>query len=201
MVCRLSTFNSGKMVCKRDWSVDRGGGSPMTTTGPADIVMAACSRAVAGPLVPALPGLPANWSPSSRRLRRSRTVVRAVFPRVGLPQTCRRPHDGPVSARAVAHPLPRLRRRHRLSTPSARPGTRSSVCARLVPHSRNPLYLYLLEWPARSTTGWSIDPGRDMLCIPHLTAAMAPVALSTQGLVTYLQGLFGPIVRLVSSGS
>jgi hypothetical protein len=28
---------------------------------------------------------------------------------------------------------------------------------------------------------------------PHLTAAMAPVALSTQGLVTYLQGLFGPL--------
>jgi hypothetical protein len=27
----------------------------------------------------------------------------------------------------------------------------------------------------------------------HLTAAMAPVALSTQGLVTYLQGLFGPL--------
>ena len=27
----------------------------------------------------------------------------------------------------------------------------------------------------------------------RLTAAMAPVALSTQGLVTYLQGLFGPL--------
>jgi len=27
----------------------------------------------------------------------------------------------------------------------------------------------------------------------HLTAAIAPVALSTQGLVTYLQGLFGPL--------
>jgi hypothetical protein len=27
----------------------------------------------------------------------------------------------------------------------------------------------------------------------HLTAAMAPVALSTQGLVNYLQGLFGPL--------
>jgi hypothetical protein len=26
-----------------------------------------------------------------------------------------------------------------------------------------------------------------------LTAAIAPVALSTQGLVTYLQGLFGPL--------
>jgi hypothetical protein len=26
-----------------------------------------------------------------------------------------------------------------------------------------------------------------------LTAAMTPVALSTQGLVTYLQGLFGPL--------
>ena len=27
----------------------------------------------------------------------------------------------------------------------------------------------------------------------QLTAATAPVALSTQGLVTYLQGLFGPL--------
>jgi hypothetical protein len=27
----------------------------------------------------------------------------------------------------------------------------------------------------------------------HLTAVMAPVALSTQGLITYLQGLFGPL--------
>ena len=27
----------------------------------------------------------------------------------------------------------------------------------------------------------------------HIYAAMAPVALSTQGLVTYLQGLFGPL--------
>ncbi len=27
----------------------------------------------------------------------------------------------------------------------------------------------------------------------HLTAAAAPLALSTQGLVTYLQGLFGPL--------
>ena len=28
---------------------------------------------------------------------------------------------------------------------------------------------------------------------PHLTIAMVPVALSTQGLVTYLQGLLGPL--------
>ena len=27
----------------------------------------------------------------------------------------------------------------------------------------------------------------------HFTTALAPVALSTQGLVTYLQGLFGPL--------
>jgi hypothetical protein len=27
----------------------------------------------------------------------------------------------------------------------------------------------------------------------HLTAAMAPLALNTQGLVNYLQGLFGPL--------
>jgi hypothetical protein len=29
--------------------------------------------------------------------------------------------------------------------------------------------------------------------IPHLTAALAPLALSTQRLVTYLQGLFRPL--------
>ena len=28
---------------------------------------------------------------------------------------------------------------------------------------------------------------------PHLVAAAAPLALSTQGLVNYLQGLFGPL--------
>jgi len=32
----------------------------------------------------------------------------------------------------------------------------------------------------------------------HLTAAMAPVALSTQNLVTYLQGLFGPLFLALS---
>src|SRR5438045_9151119 len=66
------------MVCKRDWSVDRGGGSPMTTTGPADVVMAACSHAVAGLLVPARPGfreLVSVWPASGEP-----TVVRAVFP-------------------------------------------------------------------------------------------------------------------------
>ena len=50
----------------------------MTTTGPADVVMAACSRAVAGPLVPARPGfreLVSVWPASGEP-----TVARAVFP-------------------------------------------------------------------------------------------------------------------------
>ena len=50
----------------------------MTTTGPADVVMAACSHAVADPLVPARPGfceLVSVWPASGEP-----TVVRAVFP-------------------------------------------------------------------------------------------------------------------------
>ena len=50
----------------------------MTTTGPADVVMAACSNAVAGPLVPARPGfreLVSVWPASGEP-----TVVRPVFP-------------------------------------------------------------------------------------------------------------------------
>ena len=50
----------------------------MTSTGPADVVMAACSHAVAGSLVPARPGfreLVSVWPASGEP-----TVVRAVFP-------------------------------------------------------------------------------------------------------------------------
>src|ERR1700746_2485369 len=85
------------MVCKRDWGVDRGGGSPMTTTGPADVVMAACSHAVAGPLVPARP--------------RFRELVSVLAPTGGpLPP----PPAGPPPGRLDADP-------------SARPGARSAV--------------------------------------------------------------------------
>jgi hypothetical protein len=50
----------------------------MTTTGPADVVMAACSHAVAGLLAPARPGfreLVSVWPASGEP-----TVARAVFP-------------------------------------------------------------------------------------------------------------------------
>ena len=50
----------------------------MTTTGPAEVVMAACSHTVADPLVPARPGfreLVSVWPASGEP-----TVVRAVFP-------------------------------------------------------------------------------------------------------------------------
>src|SRR5205823_12613207 len=53
-------------------------GSPMPATGPADVGMAACSHAVAGPLVPARPGfreLVSVWPATGEP-----TVVRAVFP-------------------------------------------------------------------------------------------------------------------------
>src|SRR5580658_607731 len=51
--------------------------------------------------------------------------------------------------------------------------------------------------PADGTSQCSLDghliPEGTSKMSAHLTAAMVPVALSTQGLVTYLQGLFGPL--------
>lgn len=38
-----------------------------------------------------------------------------------------------------------------------------------------------------------VNKSREGRLMPHFAAAMAPVALSTQNLVTYLQGLFGPL--------
>ena len=46
-------------------------------------------------------------------------------------------------------------------------------------------------WP--SSTWKLIWSRKGHVMYAHLTAAMAPVALSTHGLVTYLQGLFGPL--------
>ena len=120
----------------------------MTSTGPADVAMAACSHAVAGPLVPARPGfreLVSVWPASGEP-----TVVRAVFP-------------GSASFKPAAGRVPgRSRRRQRYLRPPAstlphRPAQSSSLAY--------PLYLYLLEWPAAAPPGCSIDPGRDMLCI------------------------------------
>src|SRR5258705_8142169 len=66
-----------KMVCKRDWSVDRGGGSPMTTKGPADVVVSACGHAAPARPVLARHGfreLVCIWPASGEP-----TLVRAVF--------------------------------------------------------------------------------------------------------------------------
>jgi len=134
----------------------------MTTTGPADIVMAACSPAVAGLLVPARPGfreLVSVWPASGEP-----TVVRAVFPgsasfkpavdRMTGRSRARQPHPRPPASTQPHQP-------HQPHRPARAPGPPrpwSSPLAR-------PLYLYLLEWPAVALPGWSIDPGRDMLCI------------------------------------
>ena len=83
-----------QMVCKRDWSVNRGGGSPMTTTRPANVAMPARGHvSAAGRSWPGLASV--NWSPSRTGLRLAR--LRRADPRpgclspVGLLQTCLRP--------------------------------------------------------------------------------------------------------------
>ena len=124
----------------------------MTTTGPANVVMAACSHAVADPLVPARPGfreLVSVWPASGEP-----TLVRAVFPR----PACFKPAFDRVPGRSrglqSARPMPP----HRSARAPGPPCPRPSWIA-------NPLYLYLREWPAAALPGCSIDPGRDMLCI------------------------------------
>src|SRR4029077_16772689 len=111
-----------QMVCKRDWSIDRGGGSPMTSTGPADVFVSACGHAAAARPVLARPGfreLVSVWPASGEP-----TLVRAVFPRSASfkpavdPMTGRSrtppPHPRPVAstqthrpARAPGPPCPR----------------------------------------------------------------------------------------------
>jgi hypothetical protein len=120
----------------------------MTRTGPANVAMSACAHAATGLPVPARSGFrdPVSVWPASGEP----TVVRAVFP-------------GSASFKPAAGRAPgRSRRRQPDRRPPAstlphRPAQSSSLAY--------PLYLYLLEWPAVALPGWSIDPGRDMLCI------------------------------------
>jgi hypothetical protein len=134
----------------------------MTTTGPADVVMAACAHAVAGPLVSARPGfreLVSVWPASGEP-----TVVRAVFP----------------GSASVKPAVDRMTGRSRPRQPDPRPPASTQTHQTHQPHRAarapgpsyprssplaNPLYLYLLERPAVALPGWSIDPGRDMLCL------------------------------------
>lgn len=137
----------------------------MTTTGPADVVMAACARAVAGPLVSARPGfreLVSVWPASGEP-----TVVRARFPgsasfkpavdRMTGRSRPRQPDPCPPASTQPYQP----HQPHQPHRPARAPGP---PCPRSSPLA-HPLYLYLLEWPAVALPGWSIDPGRDMLCI------------------------------------
>jgi hypothetical protein len=157
------------MVCKRDWSVDRGGGSPMTRTGPADTVLPACRYAAAGRPVLTRPGprdsrglAPLRlvsawsnvsvWSNTVRAATGVPAIVRAVFPGRG-------PFK-PVPGWLPARPR-RLCPAGLLSRP--RPtGAPRPPCSGSRPH---PLYLYLLKRPAVALSGRLFDPGRDMLCI------------------------------------
>ena len=156
--CRLS---KRQMVCKRDWSVDRDGGSPMTRPGPADVVMPACRHAA--------PGRPVLPRPGPCDPRRSRGLIPirlfSVWPATGVPTIVRAVFPGgglfkPVSGRFPARPgrpgsaglSPRLRPAGMLRPP----------CSGSSPH---PLYLYLLKRRAAALSGCLFDPGRDMLCI------------------------------------
>src|SRR6266567_1378735 len=136
------------MVCKRDWSVDRGGGKPMTRTGPADVVMSACAHAATGRPVlvrPVFGKLVSVWPACGEP-----TLVRPVFPRSDSfkPASCRS-----------------RRSQEDCQVPSRRPvRAPGPPCPRWSAFAY-PLYLYLLEWPAAAQPGCSIDPGRDMLCI------------------------------------
>ena len=157
------------MVCKRDWCVDRGGGSPMTTTRsvnvakPAmttrrsvNVAMPAGGHVSASRPVVARPGfreLVSVWPASGEP-----TVVRAVFPR----SASFKPAVDPMTGRSCTpRPDPRPVASTQTHRPARAPGP---PCPRPSPLA-HPLYLYQLEWPAVALPGWSIDPGRDMLCI------------------------------------
>ena len=128
----------------------------MTTTGPAGVVMAACSPAVAGPLVSARPGfreLVSAWPASGEP-----TVVRAVFPGSVYFKPAVDRMTGRSRARQPDPRPPASAQPHRPARAPGPPCPRSSPLA-------HPPCLYLLEWPAVALPEWSIDPGRDMLCI------------------------------------
>ena len=158
------------MVCKRDWCVVRGGGSPMTRTGPADVAMSACGRASASRPVLVRPGfreLVSVWP-----LSLGPTVFRAVFPGSAFlkPASCRlKPASRrlkPASCRLAVRsrrpqsspPMPPNRRPVRAPGLPRPPRPRSSPLA-------HPLYWYLPACPGPALPGSSFDPGRDMLCI------------------------------------
>ena len=163
------------MVCKRDWSVVRGGGSPMTRTGPADVVMSGCGRAPAGRPVLSRSGF--RDLVSGRPACGEPTVVRAVFPKSDSfkPVTFRsadrslqpQPHHQSPPPRTAGSrppyplaPPPSMpsHRAVRAPGPPRPPYPRSSAVA-------CPLDLYLPEWPGTALPGSPSDPGRDMLCI------------------------------------
>lgn len=166
------------MVCKRDWSVVRGGGSPMTRTGPADVVMSGCGRASASRPVPSRPGfrdLVSGWPACGEP-----TVVRAVFPGSDSfkPVTFRPagrslqpPPHHPQPLPGTGGSLPPSPLALLPSMPSHRtaraPGPPRRPCPSPAPAYR--LYSYLPEWPGTALgtalPGYSSDPGRDMLCI------------------------------------
>ena len=94
---------------------------------------------------------------------------------VGVSARGRATPGRPVLARAVfpgfasSKPaLGRLASRSRRLRPTLPRPQQQHVRARRPPGPpalANPLYLYLLEWPAAAPPGYPFDPGRVMLCI------------------------------------
>ena len=131
----------------------------MTTTAPADVALTACGHAAAGrPLVarPDFRELVSVWPASGEP-----TLVRAVVPRSARFKPAVDRMTGRSRRRQPDPRPPASTQTHQPHRPARAPGPsypRSSPLA-------HPLYLYLLERPAVALPGWSIDPGRDMLCI------------------------------------
>ena len=126
----------------------------MTRTGPADVVMLAYHRTVPGWPVPARPD---SHEPGSGRVGCRESAFAATF------------FPGSASFKPTH---PRFAGRSGRLRPSCPPRPRHAQTARS-PHPpcprkpalAHPLYLYLLERHTTPISGWSFDPGRDILCI------------------------------------
>jgi len=127
----------------------------MTSTGPADVVMFACDRIAPGQLALARPGSrePGFGWPA----RREPTFARAEFPTSASCQPAHYRLAGRSGRLRSACPLSRPQR-VRLARPPHPPCPRSPALV-------HPHYLYLLRWHTGPLYGWSVDPGRDILCI------------------------------------
>jgi hypothetical protein len=146
------------MVCKRNQCIDRGGGSPMTRTLAADVVMSACDRAASGEPAPALARpVPRGSGPS----RGSYPSPESYASRGSCPS--HRSYASRASARVRRSPGPPAVPSGRLRP--ARPWLIPQRAGVPRPCQLRPvhrLYLYLPQWHTATLVGCSFDPGRDV---------------------------------------